>query len=118
MKGAISVAALALASSVSAFPSRMFEADSPLVQSLQDKVAKRQVLAGVAPQGVGFLPVVPPPFSASAQYISNQGQYKFVAPGPGDARGQCPGLNAMANHNYLPHNGVATIAQFLSLIHI
>lgn len=24
-----------------------------------------------------------------------------------------PGLNAMANHGYLPHNGVATIQQFI-----
>lgn len=23
------------------------------------------------------------------------------------------GLNAMANHNYIPHNGVATISQFV-----
>jgi len=113
MKGAISVAALALAGSVSAFPSKMFEAGSPLVKSIQDKAAKRQVLAGVAPQGAGFLPLVPPPFDAASQYITNQGQYKFVAPGFGDARGECPGLNAMANHNYLPHNGVATIQQFI-----
>ncbi|KAF2086698.1 hypothetical protein K490DRAFT_44011 [Saccharata proteae CBS 121410] len=38
---------------------------------------------------------------------------QFVAPGDGDARGMCPGLNAMANHGYLPHNGVATIQQFI-----
>ncbi|KAF2764567.1 hypothetical protein EJ03DRAFT_346179 [Teratosphaeria nubilosa] len=25
----------------------------------------------------------------------------------------CPGLNALANHNYLPHNGFATIQQFI-----
>jgi len=37
-----------------------------------------------------------------------------VAPGAGDARGECPGLNAMANHGYLPHNGVATIQQFVT----
>ncbi|CZR61858.1 uncharacterized protein PAC_11755 [Phialocephala subalpina] len=28
-------------------------------------------------------------------------------------RGPCPGLNAMANHGYIPHNGVATIQQFI-----
>jgi len=37
-----------------------------------------------------------------------------VAPGSGDARGECPGLNALANHNYLPHNGIATINEFVS----
>lgn len=56
----------------------------------------------------------PPPFDASKQYVSNQGAYQFVAPGPTDARGPCPGLNAAANHNYLPHNGVATIDQFIT----
>ena len=39
--------------------------------------------------------------------------FQFVAPVAGDARGMCPGLNALANHGYLPHNGVATIAQFI-----
>lgn len=37
---------------------------------------------------------------------------QFIAPGPGDERGECPGLNAMANHGYLPRNGRATILQF------
>lgn len=53
-------------------------------------------------------------FDAKAQYISNQGAHAFVPPGSSDQRGPCPGLNAMANHNYLPHNGVATISQFVS----
>jgi len=29
----------------------------------------------------------------------------YVAPGPGDVRSPCPGLNALANHGFLPHNG-------------
>lgn len=53
------------------------------------------------------------PFDAGSQYISNTGDHAFVAPGDGDARGPCPGLNAMANHNYMPHNGVGTITQFV-----
>lgn len=28
----------------------------------------------------------------------------------GDVRGLCPGLNTLANHNYLPRNGVATVS--------
>jgi len=52
-------------------------------------------------------------FNAKAQYVSNKGKYAFVAPGKNDARGPCPGLNAMANHGYIPHNGVATITQFI-----
>lgn len=46
--------------------------------------------------------------------MSDPDFYQFVAPGPGDARGECPGLNAMANHGYLPHNGIATIEQFIN----
>ncbi|KAJ7057667.1 Peroxidase, family 2-domain-containing protein [Mycena amicta] len=30
---------------------------------------------------------------------------KFIAPGPGDQRSPCPGLNTLANHGYLPRNG-------------
>jgi len=55
-----------------------------------------------------------PGFNATAQYVSTKGQYAFVAPNLNtDARGPCPGLNAMANHGYIPHNGVATIQQFI-----
>jgi hypothetical protein len=36
---------------------------------------------------------------------------QYVAPGPGDVRGPCPGINAAANHDFLPHNGVPSIAQ-------
>lgn len=57
-------------------------------------------------------------FNATAQYVSTTGEYAFVAPvnvntDTGDQRGPCPGLNAMANHGYIPHNGVATIDQFI-----
>lgn len=37
------------------------------------------------------------PFDAASQYISTTGDHAFVPPGPGDQRGPCPGLNAMAN---------------------
>jgi hypothetical protein len=59
-----------------------------------------------------------PSFVAAQQYVSTHGDYEFVPPNnvnteTGDQRGPCPGLNAMANHGYLPHNGVATIQQFI-----
>ncbi|KAI0194251.1 hypothetical protein F4808DRAFT_474884 [Astrocystis sublimbata] len=57
---------------------------------------------------------ITPPFNAQEQYVSNKGAHAFVAPSSKDLRGPCPGLNAMANHGYLPHNGVGTIDQFIS----
>ena len=53
------------------------------------------------------------PFNAKSQLVNVKGKNAFKAPGPSDQRGPCPGLNALANHNYLPHNGVATIQQFI-----
>lgn len=37
--------------------------------------------------------------------------YEFQAPGPGDSRGPCPGLNLLANHGYLPRNGYVNFGQ-------
>ncbi len=37
--------------------------------------------------------------------------HQYVPPGSGDIRGPCPGLNAAANHGFLPHNGVPSITQ-------
>ncbi|KAK4574868.1 hypothetical protein LTR86_001710 [Recurvomyces mirabilis] len=55
-------------------------------------------------------------FDAAAQYISTTGDHAFVAPSATDQRGPCPGLNAMANHGYLPHNGIATIEQLITQV--
>jgi hypothetical protein len=58
-------------------------------------------------------PAPPPekavPFDAAAQLVDVEGKHAFVPPNfaAGDQRGPCPGLNSLANHNYLPHNGVA-----------
>ncbi|KAF2167401.1 hypothetical protein M409DRAFT_66015 [Zasmidium cellare ATCC 36951] len=94
----------------------MDELVAPLARDAAFQEYKRAKLEGrqaTPPQGARALPASPPPFNAAAQYVSNQGTHKFVAPGPGDERGECPGLNALANHGYLPHNGRATIQQFI-----
>ncbi|KAL8707969.1 MAG: hypothetical protein Q9225_007677 [Loekoesia sp. 1 TL-2023] len=48
-------------------------------------------------------------FDPAAQHVSTTGEHAWVAPNfaAGDKRGPCPGLNALANHGYLPHNGLA-----------
>ena len=52
-------------------------------------------------------------FNAADQYVdvTDSGPHPFRAPGANDKRGECPGLNAAANHGFLPRNGIPTIAQ-------
>lgn len=47
-------------------------------------------------------------FDAATQLVSTSGDNAFIAPGPGDIRGPCAGLNAAANHGYIPRSGIAT----------
>lgn len=86
-------ATAALLGSATAFPAVVKEVAQAEPETYE-ALAKDKRLNGVAPG-----------FNAKTQYISNTGQYKWVKPGPSDQRGPCPGLNAFANHNYIPHNG-------------
>lgn len=106
----LSLSLSVLAPLAAAFPAGMLEQvrSDPELAARAEDILKRQ--AGADAATALFEPV--PTFNASAQLIDVTGKYKWVAPGPNDLRGPCPGLNAMANHNYLPHNGYATVAQF------
>ncbi|KAJ6517650.1 hypothetical protein DFH09DRAFT_1428771 [Mycena vulgaris] len=43
--------------------------------------------------------------------------HPFIAPGPNDQRGPCPGMNTLANHGYIPRNGIATFEEItLSMV--
>jgi len=52
-------------------------------------------------------------FNAADQFVDVRpgSTHQFITPGSGDKRGPCPGLNAAANHGFLPRNGLPTIAQ-------
>ncbi|PIB02567.1 Aromatic peroxygenase [Cercospora beticola] len=50
-------------------------------------------------------------FSATEQYVSTTGTYAYASPRPDQIRGPCPGLNAAANHGYLPRAGYMTIIE-------
>jgi hypothetical protein len=52
-------------------------------------------------------------FNAADQYVnvSSGSGHEWKEPKSGDLRGQCPGLNAAANHNFIPRNGILTIDQ-------
>jgi hypothetical protein len=111
MKYSLCLAAVAIcATNVVAFPSRMFD----LSMSEAEKRAIAEISSSIEASAKAGRDVKRAPgFSASQQYVSNTGTHGFQAPGSGDLRGPCPGLNAMANHGYIPHNGVATITQFI-----
>jgi hypothetical protein len=64
----------------------------------------------------GLLPLTTPKFDAEAQRVETTGEHAWKAPGKNDQRGPCPGLNALANHGYLPHNGIGTIDQFIDSV--
>lgn len=96
----------ALATVVVGYPSHMFGSLNVRVSEKQTPESARNMLPGKEKREATT-------FNPALQYVSNTGKYAFVAPGPNDLRGPCPGLNAMANHGYIPHNGIATIAQFI-----
>ncbi|KAJ4336751.1 hypothetical protein N0V87_005142 [Didymella glomerata] len=51
-------------------------------------------------------------FNAADQLVdvSSGSGHEFQSPRTGDIRGQCPGLNAAANHGFIPRNGLLTTA--------
>jgi len=64
----------------------------------------------------GLFPLSTPDFDAEAQLVDVTGEHAWKAPGETDQRGPCPGLNALANHGYLPHNGIGTLDQFIDSV--
>ena len=110
MKYSICLVALAFcATEVVGFPSRMFSVPF----SEEEKRTIAGIAATIESEAKERRQLLPPTFDASQQYVSTTGQYAYVPPKSSDLRGPCPGLNAMANHGYIPHNGVATISQFV-----
>ncbi|KAJ3847013.1 hypothetical protein EV368DRAFT_69444 [Lentinula lateritia] len=55
-------------------------------------------------------------FDPTTQYVSTTGTHAFVAPGSGDARGLCPGLNALVNQ--LPIKFIAWALTWLPLLSV
>ncbi|KAI9755788.1 MAG: hypothetical protein M4579_004151 [Chaenotheca gracillima] len=70
-----------------------------LPEAPQDPKEKRQS----GPAGIPFTS-----FSEN-QKIDVSGTHRWIAPGPNDIRGPCPGLNALSNHGYFPRNGVVPL---------
>lgn len=88
-----------------------FQSDPEMQARASQLIGKRQAGADAA---TGLFEAIPT-FDASKQLIDvGPGSgHEWVAPGPNDLRGVCPGLNAFANHGFLPHNGYATVQQYI-----
>jgi hypothetical protein len=90
-----------------------------VMQELQDRRAAEMMFEERAPNATVAIsqaedncgPKVCPFFNAKEQYVSTSGKYAYKSPTASQIRGPCPGLNAAANHGYLPRSGVASIAQ-------
>jgi len=96
-----------------AFPAAVYEglANDPVIAARAEEIIKRQAGATAAEAIFESAPT----FDAKLQYINvTKGSgHEYVAPSGDDLRGPCPGLNAFANHNFLPHNGYATVQQYI-----
>ncbi|CAD6574458.1 MAG: hypothetical protein ASARMPREDX12_006596 [Alectoria sarmentosa] len=112
--------------STMAFP---WMADMPGVKSaseIEAQHAKRQATCPFNADHVPAAPItsefpyagaqngLPSIFPGNFQVPANgDTAHAFVAPGPNDIRGPCPGLNTAANHNFISHDGITTFAELL-----
>ncbi|EME38257.1 hypothetical protein DOTSEDRAFT_75727 [Dothistroma septosporum NZE10] len=108
-------ALLALAPLASAFPAAVYEAyeNDPAIRARAAEIlAERQTGADAATHVFEAVPT----FSETQLIDVGPGSgHEWAAPGPNDNRGPCPGLNAFANHGFLPRDGYATISQFVNI---
>jgi len=92
------VTAAFLSSSVSAFPAIALEAAA--IKARTDTSTSAEAAHAAHEKRLNG---IAPGFDAAAQLIDVSGAHAFVPPDfdAGDLRGPCPGLNALANHNYV-----------------
>lgn len=51
--------------------------------------------------------------SGDRKPIQVDGAHEWQAPKEGEQRGPCPGLNALANHGYISHDGIVTLPEVI-----
>ncbi|KAJ6574393.1 Chloroperoxidase [Mycena capillaripes] len=59
----------------------------------------------------GTLMVLPPQATETGLKQIPDDAHPFIAPGPDDQRGPCPAMNTLANHGYIPRNGIASFEE-------
>ncbi|KAH6903683.1 Chloroperoxidase [Coprinopsis sp. MPI-PUGE-AT-0042] len=96
---------------LNAFSTSAFPAYRTLAGVEEHELA--DILAGLIPRK----PEPPPePLEFLGTKLVNDADHPFIAPTETDMRGPCPGLNTLANHGYLPRNGVASPAQLITAV--
>ncbi|EMD94579.1 hypothetical protein COCC4DRAFT_66246 [Bipolaris maydis ATCC 48331] len=96
-----------------AFPANLLnngDISSETLAEINSIVARieREAAAASEKRQLGF-GLVKPGFDADAQRVDTTGAHQYIAPGPNDIRGPCPGLNVLANHGYISRTGVASV---------
>ncbi|KAF7333779.1 Cloroperoxidase [Mycena venus] len=61
----------------------------------------------------GVLMVFPPAQTFTGTKHVPDADHPFIAPGPNDMRGPCPGMNTLANHGYISRNGITTFEEII-----
>ncbi|KAF7297944.1 Heme-thiolate peroxidase [Mycena chlorophos] len=62
----------------------------------------------------GTLIAMPPLPTYTGAKIIPDTDHPYIAPGPEDLRGPCPGMNTLANHGYIPRSGIASFEDIVS----
>ena len=111
----------ALAASATAFPSlrdaspEVLERASKLAKRSAPQVVRRQEIPpdalGISQAQTNCGPTPCLIFDPADQLVSVTGQYAYASPAADEIRGPCPGLNAAANHGYLPRSGIASLEE-------
>ncbi|KAI8951280.1 Chloroperoxidase [Xylaria longipes] len=107
------IALVGVITATSAFPTvenlaRLAQRDESLSLLTDRSIDElREHLAQLKEKTLSFDPLADP--------IDVSGEHSFKAPDfqNGDQRGPCPGLNALANHGYIPHDGIVAFLDVL-----
>ncbi|KAF9005756.1 hypothetical protein BDZ89DRAFT_1145091 [Hymenopellis radicata] len=62
----------------------------------------------------GVVMVIPPRQTDTGTKPIPDADHPFIAPGPNDMRGPCPGLNTLANHGYISRNGITSFEEIIN----
>ncbi|KIM85662.1 hypothetical protein PILCRDRAFT_340227 [Piloderma croceum F 1598] len=73
-------------------------------------------LAEILPTLQARTDIIPPPgpMNDTSTKLVNDKEHPYIPPGPDDIRGPCPAMNTLANHGYIPRNGIARPSQIVA----